>query len=117
MSIVLTIADGLRVPLVLAGAGGPAPTLVGVRPQHLEILALSAEPAAGAGVLEAVVDVVEPMGWEAYLHLRVGRAEEAAVAHVEIEEVSGLHHGQPVRLSVVVKHVHLFAEAGRRIQT
>ena len=110
------VSDGVRVPLdVPGGAAGPVPAVVGVRPQHLEILAPGAAPTPGAGLVEAVVDVIEPMGWEAYLHVRVGPKESPAVAHVEIDEVRELRHGQPVRMAVGQEHVHLFDEAERRI--
>jgi multiple sugar transport system ATP-binding protein len=106
------VGPGFEIPLE-AGGISREPHKVGVRPQHLGVLPDGDEPPAGAGLVEASVDVVEPMGWEAYLHMHVG--EQAAIAHVEIEEIEGVGHGDELRLYVESDKIHLFDEEGRRI--
>lgn len=46
--------------------------LLGIRPEHIQLTGGSAGAATPDGI-KAVVDVVEPMGHETFLHLRVGQ--------------------------------------------
>ena len=68
---------------------------------------------AAAGGAEAVVDVVERLGWELHLHLRLG--EHPLTAQVEAREVGEVAPGDrvPVRFS----RYHLFdADSGEVIR-
>jgi multiple sugar transport system ATP-binding protein len=82
--------------------------LVGIRPHDLQIRAVD------AGALQATVDVIEPMGWEALVYVAFGK--ETLVAHAVAEEVRSLAPGDPVGLSVSPDRVHVFdAETERSL--
>ena len=83
---------------------------VGIRPQHFEI---DAEARDGELRIPAVVDVIEPMGWEAYLHVRAG--EHTLTAHVRNEEVSDLSAGAEIELVAAAARLHFFDDAGAAI--
>ncbi len=103
-------AVGLSVPVPDGTKAGSV--LVGVRPQDVEYLtdadAESAEGESGpaAGRLDFVVDVLEPMGFEAYAHGRVGDA--SFVARLEGDAVRDLSSGDAIRLRVAASRLHLF---------
>jgi ABC-type sugar transport system ATPase subunit len=103
---------GFRLPLG-ERVGGATPKECGIRPQHLEVLPWEASPAPGQAVLEAILDVTEPMGWEAYAHVRIG--DFPAVAHVRAEDVRGFKSGDKIRFAVEEGRVNYFDEAGLRI--
>ena len=86
---------------------------VGVRPQHLDILEDGATPPEGWGKVEAEVDVIEPMGWEAYLHLK--RGEHTLVAHVETESLGEIAPGDKLTLVVEPNKIHAFDAEGVRL--
>ena len=89
-------------PLAVAGLPD-GPVEVGVRPEHLR---LGGEGAA------AVVELVEPIGSEALVHLRADGHE--LVARLPAEERP--REGDRVRIAVRREHVHLFdAVSGERI--
>ena len=87
-------ADAAR---VVSGERGQK-VLVGIRPHDLSI--------ENDGGFEAVVDVIEPMGWEALLYVTFG--EETLVVHSEAAPVASLEPGQTVRLGVTPEKMHLF---------
>ena len=83
----------------------------GIRPQHLELTPQDLPD--DAAKFTGTVEVVEPMGWEAHLHLDVGG--QPMVAHVRTEE---LHDAQPGESVVFYAHpdkVHRFDSAGQAI--
>jgi ABC-type sugar transport system ATPase subunit len=85
---------------------------VGVRPQHLKI---THEPVpADHGQIDATIDVIEPMGWEAYLHVQLS-PNHTLIAHVEANAIAGLAHGDHVTLSVSPDHLHAFDADGLRL--
>ncbi|MEC9440485.1 MAG: sn-glycerol-3-phosphate ABC transporter ATP-binding protein UgpC [Myxococcota bacterium] len=86
---------------------------VGVRPQHLDILSEDQEIPEGWGKVEAEVDVIEPMGWEAYLHLK--RGEYTMVAHVETESLGEISAGDRLTLVVEPNKIHAFDADGARL--
>ena len=80
---------------------------VGVRPQHFE---LDRTPERGDLTVSATVDVVEPMGWEAYVHLRTNGAP--MIAHMRHEEVVDLSPGDEIELVAPHHRLHFFNQAG-----
>jgi multiple sugar transport system ATP-binding protein len=96
------IGPGIRVPW-----DGPTVVELGVRPQQLQ---LATHIPDGFGRIDAHVEVIEPMGWESYLHTRVG--EHRLVAHVRTEEVSGLRPDSDVSFAVEPGIVHGFQADG-----
>lgn len=97
----------------------PAPTgdvaTIGARPQHLQIFKEGAHVPDGFGALEGVVDVIEPMGWEAYVHVHVGALP--VIAHVETEQLGGLAAGDQITLAIEPDKIHAFDTSGNRIDT
>jgi multiple sugar transport system ATP-binding protein len=75
----------------------------GIRPEHIDL---------GTGPVQAEVVVVEPMGAETELVVKVGGATVTVVTHGRAE----LKPGQQVALGPQAKHAHLFdAGSGLRI--
>ena len=77
---------------------------IGIRPQNLDI------GADGALKLRTTVDVIEPMGWEAYVHVRLG--DRPLIAHVRADEIRSLEPGDDLEFSVAAQRVHLFDAEG-----
>jgi len=82
----------------------PGTVLVGVRPQDVE--------RADGGGIDFVVDVLEPMGFEAYAHGHVG--ETKFIARLEGDAVRGLSTGDHVPLSIAPQKLHLFDPKSER---
>ncbi len=102
------VGPGFRLPVPDAAQAA----CVGVRPQHMQI---TREPVPHThGELHATIDVIEPMGWEAYLHLQLAPGHNI-IAHVETEDLAGLSHGDPLTLSIAPQHLHAFNAAGLRL--
>ena len=74
--------------------------LVGIRPHDARIV-----DEAETG-FDAVVDVIEPMGWEALLYLTFG--DRTLVIHTEAEPIAELEPGARVHLAVAPEQLHLF---------
>jgi len=90
-------------PLVRDGGAG---LLVGVRPEDVEI---------GAGELEAVVTLTEPLGRDFLVHLTVGPSSMRVL--VPAEEGQHLKTDDSVRLRIEPARLHLFdAATGRRVE-
>jgi ABC-type sugar transport system ATPase subunit len=85
--------DALEVPCAHRG-----PVTLGVRPHDVAV------GAAAAGGVEATVDVVERLGWELHLHLRLG--DSPLTVQVEAREVGEVAPGD--RLPVRFSRYHLF---------
>ncbi|GAB4289342.1 MAG: sn-glycerol-3-phosphate ABC transporter ATP-binding protein UgpC [Myxococcota bacterium] len=74
--------------------------IVGLRPPHLVFE--ESEESSIIGALE----VIEPMGWETYLHLNVGGKE--VTAQVESYKTEGFKVGDRLRFSAAPFNIHLF---------
>ena len=99
-----TPAMNLVAPAVLRVDGVPEGAEIGVRPEHVRL--------GGDGV-HGQVELVEPVGSEAYVHVRVGG--ERVVARVAAAERPAV--GDDVDVVVRREDVHLFdGESGRRIE-
>lgn len=93
------------VVLHLAGSpqGNISPSLkvvAGVRPLNLKIDSQS------AGSLKGTVEVVEPVGWDAYIHVDIGG--QRAVAQVDAKLAASISVGDSIKFGVETKDVHLF---------
>ena len=93
-------AEGSVTPLEEALEGDGA-LVAGFRPEHVEI----GEAPAGAASLRATTDVVEFLGNQELLHLRVG--EEDLVAIVEADR--RVRPGDVLDLYIPTEKLHLFA--------
>ena len=98
----------IRVP---CEPGADGPVFLGVRPQHLEIVA---DSTSGDGVLRAEVGVVEPMGNEQIVYVTLPGGERAvAVAPVQPRITAG----EKVSIRVRPEGLHVFdGETGKRIR-
>lgn len=93
------LAGGARVPL--AGAGGRAEVVVGVRPEDLRAAA------AGAGDISGTVELVERMGAESFLYVR---APEGMLV-VKEGGAGGAQPGTSLSLALPRERLHLFDPA------
>ncbi|MFO1311078.1 MAG: sn-glycerol-3-phosphate ABC transporter ATP-binding protein UgpC [Burkholderiales bacterium] len=96
---------GVRVPLpegLAARAAGLASLKFGVRPENLRLAT-----AAGDVALPAEVSLLEPLGAETLVTLKVGRAEMVARCPASFHEPPG----RAVTLHVAPAHLHLFDAA------
>ncbi len=101
-------ASGMGFALPLPDAygaldGEAREVFAGVRPMSLTL------DGDGAGRVEATVEVVEPVGWEAYIHARCG--EHPLVAQAPAAACANLQVGQTVAFRVDAGDVHLFDRA------
>ena len=92
----------LPLPAALAEHSMPEKLVVGVRPTDLHL----SEEADLPGRIDAIVQVVEPLGNEAYVHLMVG--DEKAVAQLPAELARPLTYGDAVTFGVDPDALHLF---------
>jgi multiple sugar transport system ATP-binding protein len=111
--------DGANLPFGNA-TGAPArldahsdrEIMLGLRPEHLQ-LAQAPGPIAAAQ-FDAVLEVIEPVGNEMYLHLRLG--EIPLVARVAPQPLPA--PGERVRLEFDPSRLHVFdADSGRRLES
>ena len=101
----LAKADGIEMELApsrLPRADAQRQVTVGVRPEHLSIVA------PGAGHATGEIYVVEPMGREQIVDVKVGERRLRAIAPLGFSEPVG----GSVGLRAAVEHVHLFDPAG-----
>lgn len=94
--------EGMSIPMpagVQSGVLGPVVD-VGLRPHELGLV-----PTDG-GSIDAVVDLVETLGWDALVHVRCG--DIRVLAQVKAGEAAGLAYGTPVRLWTAPGAVKLF---------
>jgi ABC-type sugar transport system ATPase subunit len=91
---------GAGLPRPLTAAGEDGDVLLGLRPHDLQL-------ADGAGDLRFRVEVLEPMGFEAYAHGLVG--ESRVVVRLSTDELSRLRPGAEVELSIARDRLRLFA--------
>ena len=106
MNFLVGEGDGQRVRVSEMDLEGPTsgPITVGVRPHDIGI-------ETGGGL--AVVDVVERLGWELHLHLRLG--DQPLIAQVEAHTVGEIQPGDRVNISL--GNYHLFDTAsGERVE-
>ncbi|MFT3756040.1 MAG: sn-glycerol-3-phosphate ABC transporter ATP-binding protein UgpC [Pseudoxanthomonas sp.] len=103
---VLQLADGQALALgQVSGVEAGRGIVLGIRPEHLS-------PTAGEGSLRAVVDLVEPVGNETFVHLRCGG--HALVARMPPQHAPVA--GETLALDVMRERLHFFdAQSGVRL--
>jgi multiple sugar transport system ATP-binding protein len=108
--LALDLGDGQRLPLGAASVGEPwlgREVAIGIRPEDLH-------PAApgGDGVFAPDVEVVEPVGNEIFVNLRLGA--QALVARLGPQVLPAV--GAPLPLALAAPRLHFFDPAsGRRV--
>jgi ABC-type sugar transport system ATPase subunit len=107
------VERGAGPTFALSGAGVPArlplgPAAVGLRPQAMRLAAPE------AGMVRGTVEVVEPMGWETFVHVATDGDEAATrlVVHCAGAPPFGLRAGDPVGVSFELGRAHLFGADG-----
>jgi len=97
---------------LLSAADARAAKLVGDLPPGAAVVGVRAEglrpDAAGA---EAVVEVVEHLGWEALVHMRAAGARLI----MRVESAHCPRAGEPIKIAIAPGARHLFDEQGRRV--
>ncbi|MFT3767002.1 MAG: sn-glycerol-3-phosphate ABC transporter ATP-binding protein UgpC [Minicystis sp.] len=91
-------APGLRLAIPRAPAHREGPVIAGVRPEHLQ-------PADGPLGLKGTVELVESMGFESHVHLRMGDEE---IVHRWLGREGLPTVGAPATLTADPATVHLF---------
>lgn len=87
----------------------PETATAGIRPTGMKLVA---DDAAVVGRMRATVEVVEPLGAGAYVHLMVG--DTKAVAELPADQARELDFGDEIELCVAPEDVHIFdAESGQ----
>lgn len=100
------LGQEVALPVEGTAAGGDGVLTVGVRPRGL---ALGTE--AGPATIGGRVDLVEPMGAETLIHLRIGEDDLRVVTSRDVRAaVGGMLHVAPV-----AGQLHLFDREGARI--
>jgi ABC-type sugar transport system ATPase subunit len=95
------------IPAALAGIAAPVGTIAGIRPQDVQV--------GHSGALAAVIDLVEPRGHDALLHLRLEGADATLLAVVEARMRPAA--GARAFATVPPDRVHLFDErSGARLE-
>ncbi|QDG50259.1 sn-glycerol-3-phosphate ABC transporter ATP-binding protein UgpC [Persicimonas caeni] len=85
------------------GVDLPAEVTAGVRPTGLVL------DGDGQGRVRGRVEVVEPLGWESYVHVSIGDSEdERIVAQIPTERARQYDHGDAIELTVAAEDVHVF---------
>jgi len=105
------VAGGLRVPLTGPVSGAGEGFTLGIRPHQLE-LALG-ELAGGAARLEGEVVVVEPMGWEAFVHVETPAGR--VVAQIPGDRAARLAGGETIGLAIHPERAYLFGASGETL--
>jgi len=80
-----------------AGLEANDTVILGLRPQDLNL---------GVGTVHGLVDVVETLGWESHVHMKV--AGENFLAAVETAQAHDLRPGSAIQLELPTAAVHLF---------
>ncbi len=82
---------------------------IGIRPEHFKMTADISLPAAG---IEAVVEVVEPMGNESYIYLSIAESRVTIRTHEQFEH----QIDSKIQIYPDFDHIHFFdADSGERI--
>ena len=104
--------DGFSIAAEQIPTGG-TPIEVGIRPQHLYVQGSDEAGLIEGTAIEGTLDVIEPMGWEAYAHIHVG--DVVITAHVRAESLAGYHPGDSIVVLVEPRRLHFFDQKGDRI--
>jgi ABC-type sugar transport system ATPase subunit len=95
------VGNGIDVPLPPLERT-PEKLLIGVRPSALQL-------SGAAGTLRGIVEVVEPVGGESYVHLQVGGRH--TVAQIDSRAALGLPPGKELTFGVADGELHVFDAA------
>ena len=110
-------AHGMRVclegvPAVKQAATKQRQVTLGIRPEHLRIVSNSA--IADQSHFRAVVELVEPMGYEQYVYLRIGDADTGASSVLVCRETAQqrIEVGESIDVAIDLEQLHFFETGG-----
>jgi len=87
------------------------PVLLGIRPENIRVTELPKPPAKYSGIFPALVDLVEPVGSEAIIHLHTGVHKLLSRSRLVMDQRDSGHR---LRFEIDVKKVHLFDPVSMR---
>ena len=87
------------------------PVLLGIRPENIRVTELPKPPAKYSGIFPALVDLVEPVGSEAIIHLHTGVHKLLSRSRLLMDQRDSGHR---LRFEIDVKKVHLFDPVSMR---
>ena len=99
----------LAVPLRAEGWKPNEPITVGIRPEHIEL-----EDTGSSTPLKGVVNIVENLGGETYLHVEI--APGAPLIMVKLHGSHSAKRGESVTLHLPAERIHLFGADERAIK-
>jgi ABC-type sugar transport system ATPase subunit len=103
------------VPARALGVDAPDGALAGVRPHDLSLSAAGRPTLSGSAPVQAIVELVEPRGHDAVVHLRLDAPDTAVVLAVVGDDPP--HVGSHVRVAPASGRVHLFdGTSGTRLR-
>ena len=91
-----------------AAAGVSGDLTLGIRPQAIGLCG------PGEGRIDGKVDIVEHLGDETVVNVRLGSGGSVLVV---VQGDAALTSGQPIGLTFDLDHAHLFAASGERLET
>ncbi len=106
----IRLADGQTLPAPPQVSGAPRATVLGIRPEHLS-RAGEGPAAAGAGEIDALIDLVQPTGTRTYAQFRIGDVEVTAELPAHTVERPGAR----LPLSIDMARTTLFDAEGRAL--
>jgi multiple sugar transport system ATP-binding protein len=105
-TLLLRLADGTALPVSADGHAGPAPTEIGIRPEHLRV------DGSGDAAIPGRAITVERLGAESWLYVDAGGPEPLVV---KTEAASPVRAGDMVRIGIPAPACYLFAADGTAI--
>jgi len=108
-SLALHLPDEMRTALCGAGPSAAAGRefIFGIRPESI----CRAEAAAEGRTARVLVEVVEPVGGEAYLHLKLGEASLIA----RVDDYEGIAVGPPLEVTFALDRARLFDRRDEKV--
>ncbi len=101
----LRLPNGAALPI--AQGGGPRPTEIGIRPEHLRA------DGTGDAQLEGEVITIERLGAESFMYVDVGQEEPLVV---KAEAAVPIRHGERARIGIPAGATYLFAQDGSCVE-
>ena len=96
-----------RAEIAVEPNGGPKPTELGIRPEHLR------PDGTGDAALEGEVITIERLGAESYMYVDIGQEEPLVV---KAEAAVPTRHGERARIGIPAAAMYLFAADGSCIE-
>lgn len=106
-SIKLALPDSFKRKLTTFSGTNGNGYLIGIRPEHMHDAALYTNRKEEISYIKGMVDVVEPMGAETYVHATCGADKIVA----RVSPYTSAAYGVPVELAVETDKIHIFEKS------